>query len=814
MKQYLTSKIGLLVLFVICNVSIYANEGNDFNAGTDGLISSFADKEIVDGQDDHQLLRNTYSNLSENTRIELTEAVLKKAKYYFEGSGKTEVVGFQCDYSDNIVIDAIVEPRSVKKRCSIAAQRDGQNGYRLIQDGRDVVFEIAIDGSLHKVTASDVLERGESVYLSAYYKNGIVGVLVNGKAPVKEVFQITRDKIASLKTLGVESTIINHLSAIKDEVFFETSDFKKTLRKQLGRKAYRRYGDEIVQLAYGNVEQAGTRRSVSGEISLADVPLVVGSDFSGVVEQIRIWQPAKARCMVAMDYAHDLECDGELSSERSSRVDLKFESTLTSLKSLTCSHTIDDQLTFPETKHYSCSTVLSDSSSTNHQNCPTSFNQKSNDKVLATSSYISNSHSLKGEENSFIDLDECFSSKTKDNGTQLFHVQHGILYMANEGQGSTFLGMKKNRGLAEGVEVWNSEAVDYDNLEADSYQQNFLAENIIFESNELKFIFGSNNQLTTEVNKFKLFDGQKLRRKKKLPFYINNQVNYVFDGNNSPADRLTKINESEKLKRSTGDVKSEWLSVINGCFEKFQESIECKYSSEIGPGDTVNYVSHDRSLVNWVSVRHSVNLILGLTGNDYYEIHEGPYEDIQTRANLKVLKRSWGPVFDYHNRRNFLSLLKDEPSYGSEKANLGIAWNHAIINEEYLKTSIGCGYELISQNFEISMAVHKQPPVIGTHDFLCASGRNWEDRQLTDSDGKIVASINSSGLTIMDDMLTDIGMSYSVKFVSRDENDIEPSPPPEWWQHNCSTGRVNGRHDIRGADLDVSRLLYVPHCVV
>lgn len=122
----------------------------------------------------------------------------------------------------------------------------------MIQDGKNVVFEVAIAGTFHKVTATDVFERGESIYLSGYYKDGYAGILVNGKVPVNKVFQINSDKLERLNSNSSENNIINNLSSVDGEVFNSLSDFKKTLKKCIGRRAYKKYGDEIVQLAGEN----------------------------------------------------------------------------------------------------------------------------------------------------------------------------------------------------------------------------------------------------------------------------------------------------------------------------------------------------------------------------------------------------------------------------------------------------------------------------------------------------------------------------------------------------------------------------------
>lgn len=805
LKQFLTSKVGLLVLFIVCNVSLYANEGKYLMSGADSFILNLTNIESVDYHGDYQLLKNTYPNLNENRRVELSEAVFKKAKYYFEGFGNKEVIGLRSDDSDKVVIDALVKPRSIRKRCSIAEQTDGQYGYRLLQDGRDVIFEIAIAGSLHKVTASDVLERGESIYLSAYYKNGDVGILVNGKVPVKEVFQINSDKIVNLKNLGVESAIVNHLSGLEDEVFYMPSDFKKTLRKQIGRRAYKRYGDEIVQVAYGNIEQASSHCSVFGEISFADVPLVVGSDFSGVVEQIRIWQPASATCTVTIDPEDGQEYQARLSSEEKKRVDLSLntevivksqklpvqhiEPTLIQVKCLTCLHNIGCQLTSPVAKACSTSIALAETNSTYYQNCQPSFNQKTIDKVLATSSIVSNHRYLTRGWDSSVDLDECFSLKAKRVNNQSFQIQYGILNYVSERQVSTFLGEKKYGGLADGVKAWNSEAVNYDNLIIGAYQQNFLADNTLFEGKELKFTFANNNQFTNDVKRLELFDAVKLRWKKKFPFFINDQVSYTLDGNNSSTGRSSKIYENEKLKRSTEDVNSEWVSALKGCFKKSHESIKCKSPVEICPGDVVNYVSYNPAFINWVSVRQPVHLILRMTRYDDCKIQEGPNVGLLTGAGFMDIKRSTGFDLDYHNCTDFLTFLENDRSSGCENSNLRLVCNQVILGKKYLKTSSLHGDDLkrLIQDFGITLPLAKVLPVLQTDNCLFDSEMNWGNKKWADRGGGTVGVIYSSDFSNFDDVAISLFRSDFVMFVSRDKHNIEPFPPPEWWQHNSST---------------------------
>lgn len=253
MKKIMTNVLVVIVMLAAFNVSAFAMTADDYNPV---------------GKD-----------------------CLRKAKYFYEGIGKSVIEDMQADDAHSLVMDVIITPRSTKKQCTIAKQTDGTNGYRLLQDGRDVVFEVNVNGGTHQVTATNTLERGEPVLLSACYKEGNVSITINGNKPVNRFYQIDSERIANIHLAENERNIIDKLSSLANDSIYELSAFRKALRKTLGRKYFKKYSNQIIDLAYQERDIANVY--VGKDFSINASQLVVGSNFAGTIERMRLWQPAK-----------------------------------------------------------------------------------------------------------------------------------------------------------------------------------------------------------------------------------------------------------------------------------------------------------------------------------------------------------------------------------------------------------------------------------------------------------------------------------------------------------------------------------------
>jgi hypothetical protein len=219
---------------------------------------------------------------------------LKRAKHYLEGTGRTAIDCIQV-CGDDFVLDVAIKPKSVKRQSTIIEQSNGTNTYRLLQEGRNVVFETIKKGVSHRVIASQVLERGESGLLSAYYKDGTIGLTVNGKKQVNCYYQIDEEKIAKLDLLKSEPHINTALSHLSNKTFGELSDFRKALKKNIGRRSFKKYADEIIELAH---ESYTSSTFIGKEFSIDSSALLFGRNFAGKIEQVRIWQPAKLNAFI------------------------------------------------------------------------------------------------------------------------------------------------------------------------------------------------------------------------------------------------------------------------------------------------------------------------------------------------------------------------------------------------------------------------------------------------------------------------------------------------------------------------------------
>ncbi|WP_430817173.1 hypothetical protein [Carboxylicivirga sp. RSCT41] len=231
-----------------------------------------------------------FANVTSDNKLTLQES-FKKAVYCSNGSGKTAFEEIQAIDGRNMSLDLIIKPRSIKKQCVIAEQTDGINGYRLLQDGRNIVFEMNVSGFTHRSVATNVLDKGQQIFVSAYCNDGYLGIKVNGKKPINSVYRIGDNKFAKLFNANSDSDELMQLSSLTNKEFNNLSVFRKTLRKTLGRKNYKKYKDEIVSLALEETEL--DHIYIADNFSISNSTLHVGKAKAVSVEQIRVWQPAR-----------------------------------------------------------------------------------------------------------------------------------------------------------------------------------------------------------------------------------------------------------------------------------------------------------------------------------------------------------------------------------------------------------------------------------------------------------------------------------------------------------------------------------------
>ena len=780
--QNFTSKIALLTLFIVCNVSLYANSGQAF----------------------------------------------EKATYSFEGCGKNEVAGFQTFDSDNLVIDAIVKPRSVKKRRSIAEQTDGQNGYRLIQEGRNVVFEIAIDGSIHNITATDVFKKGESVYLSAYYKDGCAGVLVNGKKPVMNIFQIDGEQLIRLQNTGINPTIINQLSTLEEDAFYVLSDFQKVLRKQLGRRAFKKYGDEIIQLAHINIEQANATCYVGRAISLAEVPMSIGLDFSGTIEQVRIWQPMDVRSLV-VDVPEEkgrteLKVN-EACMAKLQKVSPMQKVTLPLSNSLPDCYNCREEKVATVSKTITTPNALAGNRIVNQQNYHAGIDLDSIDKVLKASSLLSNTCTLIAEWNSSVSIKGFSELEVNSFRIPSLCSQQEMVDQDDDSQISMFTALNELRPFIGEVKGRDFEELNYDKYRCEFDAQNYLGSHPTDRSSLItikredysKIDLCRIHKLASE-KKGDFFEGDVCKMDDELFVYISLCGAHDRQARSVSTGQSSQKCESQKLSPLVMDAKSEWLTVIIENYKKGQESNKTKKTFEICSPDAVGYVNNISGALSLCCVMSQEKIIRDIIWNATNKNQNRRCQVLGAESGFRNFEES-SLVCDYHKVGDRNGLFWKNRSWGCKLDNDILMWSQSPIDHENGEFSFSEEQEL-KQLIKIC-----GPSVQLIETCICASLVSCRGDGLVDNGGRVGCGVRRRETNNFLDLRSSelslskcktvvpaatfeitkrwaghkLARSYLINEDSKFMSAIDPSPLPKGRQR-CSTRHVNDEHDVGWLD--------------
>jgi len=781
--QNSTSKMALIALLIVCNVSLYANSGQFF----------------------------------------------EKATYCFEGFGKKEVTGFQTFDSDNMVVDAIVQPRSVKKWSSIAEQTDGQNGYRLIQKGRDVVFEMLINGAIHNVTATDVFNKGESVYLSAYYKDGCAGVLVNGKKPVKTLFQIDGEKLIQLQKNGIRPRLIDQLSTLEDDAFYILSDFRKTLRKKIGRRAFKKYGDEIIQMAHIKKEQDNATCLIKEPISLADVPLSIGSDFSGTVEQVRIWQPRDVRSLVATVPEELGRTDLTVNAEyltKLAKVSGMQKVILPLSNSLIGCYNYGDEKVAAVSKTIATPNVWAGKRIVNQQNCQAGINLESIDKVLKASSLLSSTCNLTAKWNPSVSIKDISDSEANSFAIPTFRCEQEMVDKDGDAPISMFAALKGFKPVVAAVKGRDFEGLNYDKYKRGVDKDICLGSNptshssrvVLKREDNSKIDFCSIDKLASE-KKNQLFEEDVCKKDDGLFVYISLSGVDDLQARSVSTEQSLKKCESRKLSSLVLDAKSERLSVIIEDYKKGHQSNKTTKAFEIFSSDAVSYVNNISMDFGLCFVTHEHELFGDKIWNVSDQSQNRKYQDLYTGSDL--IKLEYSSLFcGNHNLVGYNGLFEKNRSSGLKLDSDKLEWNCISIELEKGVTSF-CEQQKLNQRTKIYEPSIQLIKCCACTDLVSCCGDVFMDSGggllacVSKSEANISVELRSSGFRLSKcknvvpaptfEMTTcwaghKLARSYLINSDSKFVGAIEPSPPPEWYRQKWCTRQVDENQDVGWED--------------
>lgn len=204
--------------------------------------------------------------------------------------------------SSHMLAEAWINPSSLSGTKYIIDKYDGSNGYRVYQVDNDLHFVINVNGSSQTVSALDVLTIGEYTHVAGSYDSTGVRIYINGKIPSDLTFQLTAADMSDLNDMGIESDIISSLGSVQDVVYTTYTDFETAIIGLIDEAQAQRNMPLIMPVAKIEEYKPGATILTSGDIYHTGSSLVLGSSFSGNIDEVRIWSIAIDEEQVGFDY--------------------------------------------------------------------------------------------------------------------------------------------------------------------------------------------------------------------------------------------------------------------------------------------------------------------------------------------------------------------------------------------------------------------------------------------------------------------------------------------------------------------------------
>lgn len=200
-----------------------------------------------------------------------------------------------------ITVGAWICPKGVTAtNGDIINKSAGANGYRLYQDGDDVVFTV----KEKTVKAENVLTQDEWIHVAGVYDGNEVKIYINGKIPFSTKYVLRTEDIEALEALNLPEDVVLSLEGLVDQLPVPENDgleFLSLIEGEIGAAQTEAYTPFLMPLARENETISAGVATASGTITHGG-DLYIGKAFDGFIDEVQIFNIGKTSEEILRDY--------------------------------------------------------------------------------------------------------------------------------------------------------------------------------------------------------------------------------------------------------------------------------------------------------------------------------------------------------------------------------------------------------------------------------------------------------------------------------------------------------------------------------
>lgn len=213
--------------------------------------------------------------------------------------------------ADEILIEAWIKPSSGNGTLI------DKGNYSLSMSGNTAIFEIPglMGNTAVQADVTEQILSGYWFHLAGTYDGDSLRIFVNGRVPYDTKYVLRSNDITTLETMKLPDDVIAALNTLVDIEYTHTDptvaadNLYAAVEAKIGAVQTELYSKFIMPLAKVETQKSTAIKVANGSIASNSNPIIIGAGYTGLIDEIRLWNKAKTPDMVGYDHKRMLAKD-------------------------------------------------------------------------------------------------------------------------------------------------------------------------------------------------------------------------------------------------------------------------------------------------------------------------------------------------------------------------------------------------------------------------------------------------------------------------------------------------------------------------